>query len=190
MIALLMVLPWIAICLIQIMPTQKFCHWINVDVLCVRRLAFEWLYSRRRANGIELLLIMVLFWSFLPAIAAIPFIGASQVDGLLAAYFEAVSALTTSGGSMLSAPQAGCTDLLAGLIELARWSLDVGICGCGIGAIWHWRDYTYWQPTFATRGKCAAFVALRSAFATYSAGLSSVHSTWCDRFADLRQPSN
>jgi trk system potassium uptake protein TrkH len=67
---------------------------------------------RHRANGIELLLIMVLYWSLLPVIAAIPFIGATQIDGLVAAYFEAVSALTTSGASVLSVPQAEATPIL------------------------------------------------------------------------------
>ncbi len=60
---------------------------------------------RHRARGIELLLIMVLFWAFLPIMAALPFIGATQIHTLFAAYFEAVSALTTSGGSVLTVPQ-------------------------------------------------------------------------------------
>jgi trk system potassium uptake protein TrkH len=67
---------------------------------------------RHRANGIELLLIMVLYWTLLPAIAAIPFIGASQIDSLVAAYFEAVSAITTSGATMLAVPQAEATPIL------------------------------------------------------------------------------
>ena len=60
---------------------------------------------RHRARGIELLLIMVLFWTVLPAMAALPLIGATQIHTLLAAYFEAVSALTTSGGTVLTVPQ-------------------------------------------------------------------------------------
>lgn len=60
---------------------------------------------RHQARGIELLLIMVLFWSVLPAMAALPFIGATQVHSLFDAYFESVSALTTSGGSVFTVPQ-------------------------------------------------------------------------------------
>ena len=67
---------------------------------------------RHRARSIELLLIMVLFWTFLPLLAAIPMLGASQIDGFIAAYFEAVSALTTSGGSNLAVPEAEPASLL------------------------------------------------------------------------------
>ena len=114
MIALLMVLPWIASLL---NPSHAHAGNFTIGLMLTSFVSGALLLSgytsrRHRANGIELLLIMVLFWSFLPAIAAIPFIGASQVDGLLAAYFEAVSALTTSGGSMLSAPQAEATPIL------------------------------------------------------------------------------
>lgn len=71
-------------------------------------------FSNRRhsARGIELMLIMVLFWTVLPLVGALPFIGAVQIDSLLAAYFEAVSALTTSGGSMLAVPQVESAPIL------------------------------------------------------------------------------
>ena len=114
MIALLMVLPWIASLLDPgYAHAGNFAIGLMLTAFVSGALLLSGYTSRRhRANGIELLLIMVLFWSFLPAIAAIPFIGASQIDGLLAAYFEAVSALTTSGGSMLSVPQAEATPIL------------------------------------------------------------------------------
>ncbi len=114
MIALLMVLPWIASLLDPgYGHAGNFAIGLMLTAFVSGALLLSGYTSRRhRANGIELLLIMVLFWSFLPAIAAIPFIGASQIDGLLAAYFEAVSALTTSGGSMLSVPQAEATPIL------------------------------------------------------------------------------
>lgn len=67
---------------------------------------------RHQARSVELLLIMVLFWTVLPLLAAVPLLGASQIDGLLAAYFEAVSALTTSGGSMLAVPEAEAMPIL------------------------------------------------------------------------------
>lgn len=71
-------------------------------------------YNSRRhhARGIELLLIMVLFWAVLPAMAALPLIGATQIHTLLAAYFEAVSALTTSGGTVLTVPQVEAPSIL------------------------------------------------------------------------------
>ena len=71
-------------------------------------------YNSRRhhARGIELLLIMVLFWAVLPAMAALPLIGATQIHTLLAAYFEAVSALTTSGGTVLTVPQVETPSIL------------------------------------------------------------------------------
>jgi len=114
MIALLMLLPWIASFLDpSFAHAGNFAIGLMLTAFVSGALLLSGYTSRRhRANGIELLLIMVLFWSFLPVIAAIPFIGASQIDGLVAAYFEAVSALTTSGGTMLSAPQAEATPIL------------------------------------------------------------------------------
>ena len=114
MIALLMVLPWVASLLD---PNYSHAGNFTIGLMLTAFVSGALLLSgytsrRHRANGIELLLIMVLFWTFLPAIAAIPFIGASQIDGLVAAYFEAVSALTTSGGSMLSVPQAEAVPIL------------------------------------------------------------------------------
>jgi len=114
MIALLMVLPWIASLLD---PTFAHAGNFTIGLMLTTFVSGALLLSgytsrRHRANGIELLLIMVLYWSFLPAIAAIPFIGASQIDGLVAAYFEAVSALTTSGATMLAVPQVEATPIL------------------------------------------------------------------------------
>ena len=114
MIALLMLMPWVASLLDpRYSHTGNFTIGLMLSAFVSGALLLSGYTSRRhRANGIELLLIMVLFWSFLPVIAAIPFIGASQIDSLVAAYFEAVSALTTSGGSMLSVPQAEETPIL------------------------------------------------------------------------------
>ena len=114
MIALLMVLPWIASLLD---PTFAHAGNFTIGLMLTTFVSGALLLSgytsrRHRANGIELLLIMVLYWSFLPAIAAIPFIGASQIDGPVAAYFEAVSALTTSGATMLAVPQVEATPIL------------------------------------------------------------------------------
>ena len=90
MIALLMVLPWIASLLDPgYAHAGNFAIGLMLTAFVSGALLLSGYTSRRhRANGIELLLIMVLFWSFLPAIAAIPFIGASQIDGLLAAYLK------------------------------------------------------------------------------------------------------
>ena len=114
MIALLMLLPWVASLLDpRYSHAGNFTIGLMLSAFVSGALLLSGYTSRRhRANGIELLLIMVLFWSFLPVIAAIPFIGASQIDSLVAAYFEAVSALTTSGGSILSVPQAEATPIL------------------------------------------------------------------------------
>ena len=57
------------------------------------------------AREIELFLVMVLVWAALPLLASVPFTGALQVFGLSDAYFEAVSALTTSGGSVMKYPE-------------------------------------------------------------------------------------
>jgi trk system potassium uptake protein TrkH len=114
MIALLMVLPWIASLLD---PTFAHAGNFTIGLMLTTFVSGALLLSgytsrRHRANGIELLLIMVLYWTLLPAIAAIPFIGASQIDSLVAAYFEAVSAITTSGATMLAVPQAEATPIL------------------------------------------------------------------------------
>tara|TARA_B100000963_G_scaffold136350_1_gene118639 strand:+ start:331 stop:1773 length:1443 start_codon:yes stop_codon:yes gene_type:complete len=114
MIALLMLFPWVASLLDpRYSHAGNFTIGLMLSAFVSGALLLSGYTSRRhRANGIELLLIMVLFWSFLPVIAAIPFIGASQIDSFVAAYFEAVSALTTSGGSILSVPQVEATPIL------------------------------------------------------------------------------
>ena len=57
------------------------------------------------AQKIELFLIMILVWGGLPWLASIPMTGALQVFDLSDAYFEAVSALTTSGGTVMKYPE-------------------------------------------------------------------------------------
>ena len=114
MLSALMVVPWV-VALFSIEEGQLgtftvgliFCSFISGSLLLS-----GYTSRRHRARGIELLLIMVLFWAFLPVLAAIPMLGASQIDGFLAAYFEAVSALTTSGGTALVAPEAEPASLL------------------------------------------------------------------------------
>ena len=107
MIAGLMVLPWIASLL-----DPDFRHAGNFTIALMLTsfasgalLLSSYDNRRHRARGIELLLIMVLFWTILPFLAALPLIGSSQIGSLLAAYFEAVSALTTSGASVLTVPE-------------------------------------------------------------------------------------
>ncbi len=57
------------------------------------------------AQKIELFFIMILVWGALPWLASIPMTGALQVFDLSDAYFEAVSALTTSGGTVMKYPE-------------------------------------------------------------------------------------
>lgn len=114
MIALLMLVPWLASLVdADFTHAGNFTIGLMLTTFISGALLLSGYSSRRhRANGMELLLIMVLFWTLLPAIAAIPFIGATQIDGLVAAYFEAVSALTTSGGSILAVPEAETAPIL------------------------------------------------------------------------------
>lgn len=114
MIALLMLVPWLASLVdADFTHAGNFTIGLMLTTFISGALLLSGYSSRRhRANGMELLLIMVLFWTLLPAIAAIPFIGATQIDGLVAAYFEAVSALTTSGGSILAVPEAETVPIL------------------------------------------------------------------------------
>ena len=108
MVSLLMVIPWI-MTLVDLRQGQTgaFSIGLILSFFISGALLLSGYTSRRhRARGVELLLIMVLFWTVLPLLASVPFLGTSQVDGLLAAYFEAVSALTTSGGSILAVPEA------------------------------------------------------------------------------------
>lgn len=49
----------------------------------------------------EALLFLLLFWLFLPVFAAIPYLALGANDSFIAAYFEAISALTTTGASAL-----------------------------------------------------------------------------------------
>ena len=70
--------------------------------------------SARRfpAQEIELVLIIVLFWAVLPWVASLPMTGALQVVGLTEAYFETVSALTTTGGSVIKFPELEAAPIL------------------------------------------------------------------------------
>lgn len=70
--------------------------------------------SARRfpAQEIELVLIIVLFWAVLPWVASLPMTGAIQVFGLTEAYFETVSALTTTGGTVIKYPEIEASPIL------------------------------------------------------------------------------
>ena len=146
MIAGLMVLPWIASLL-----DPSFRHTGNFTIALMLTsfasgalLLSSYDNRRHRARGIELLLIMVLFWTILPFLAALPFIGSSQIDTLLAAYFEAVSALTTSGATILAVPEAEGAPILLWRALLSwlggLWTLVFAVAvvcptkhRCGIG---------------------------------------------------------
>lgn len=67
---------------------------------------------RKRASERELLFIMILFYVILPILASVPFIGADQIQGMSAAYFESVSALTTTGGTVLLYPELEASPIL------------------------------------------------------------------------------
>lgn len=114
MIAGLMVIPWLAsLADPNFSDTGNFTIALILTAFTSGAMLLSGFSNRRhRARGLELMLIMVLFWTVLPLVAGLPFIGAGQIDGPLAAYFEAVSALTTSGGSMLSVPQAESESIL------------------------------------------------------------------------------
>lgn len=102
------------------------------------------------AQEIELFLIMVLVWAALPLLASVPFTGALQVFGLSDAYFEAVSALTTSGGSVMKYPELEVAPIftVAGAIGLAWRFMDAGFRGRSSGVIGDWWDWSFSQPAF------------------------------------------
>ncbi len=55
----------------------------------------------RRESKSEALLFLILFWTLVPAVLCLPFLFLGPSDTLLAAYFESVSAFTTTGASRL-----------------------------------------------------------------------------------------
>ncbi len=114
MIAGLMVLPWIMSLLdATFYHAGNFTIGLMLTAFVSGALLLSGIGTRRHnARGIDLLLIMVLFWTLLPFLAALPLVGATQIDSFVAAYFEAVSALTTSGASMLVVPQAEASPIL------------------------------------------------------------------------------
>ena len=83
------------------------------------------------AREIELLLIMLLFFTLLPVVAAVPFYAAGQIDNFAAAYFEAVSAITTSGGTIITQPQLETAPIIAWRAILAwlggLWTIIFGV---------------------------------------------------------------
>ena len=108
MIAGLMLIPWLlSLFEAEAAPTGNFTIALTLTSFTSGAMLLSGFTTRRhRARGLELLLIMVLFWTVLPILGALPFIGAGQIDTVLAAHFEAVSALITSGASMQLLPQA------------------------------------------------------------------------------------
>ena len=55
-----------------------------------------------RETNADALLFLLLFWILVPAIAAMPYLVLGVSDNLVSAYFEAVSAFTTTGASALN----------------------------------------------------------------------------------------
>ena len=66
----------------------------------------------QRARNSELLLTMILFWSVLPVPAGVPLTSSEQLPDFAAAYFEAVSGLTTSGGTIIAYPDLEAAPIL------------------------------------------------------------------------------
>lgn len=64
-------------------------------------LAFSLSGRERRLRRAESLVLLLLIWSLAPAVAALPFALSERFDSVLAAYFEAVSAFTTTGASVM-----------------------------------------------------------------------------------------
>jgi len=58
-----------------------------------------------RETNADALLFLILFWLIMPVITAVPFALSGEVDTLLRAYFESVSAITTTGASTLKADE-------------------------------------------------------------------------------------
>lgn len=90
--------------------------------------------TRARVLNLDLLLIMILFWTLLPLIATIPMIGALQIDNFVGGYFETISALTTSGATILSAPQIEAAPILLWRALLA-WLGGLWITVFGVAVI-------------------------------------------------------
>lgn len=65
-----------------------------------------------RETNADALLFLLLFWIIVPAIAAIPYLALGSSDSVTSAYFEAVSAFTTTGASALEADSLSKTLLL------------------------------------------------------------------------------
>ena len=57
--------------------------------------------SPARETNFDALLFLILFWSIVPAIGALPYLTLGATDSLVVAWFESVSAFTTTGASTL-----------------------------------------------------------------------------------------
>lgn len=55
----------------------------------------------RRLRRVEHIILMLLVWTLVPAVAAVPFVLSGAFDTVSRAYFEAVSAFTTTGASVM-----------------------------------------------------------------------------------------
>lgn len=75
-------------------------------------LVFTTRQTGSRENAKDALIYLVLFWVFTPAILALPFILSGVCGNYSRAYFEAVSALTTTGSSALTPEELPRTFLL------------------------------------------------------------------------------
>lgn len=58
-----------------------------------------------RESHTDALVFLLLFWMAIPPVLALPYLITTPVDGLTEAYFEAVSAVTTTGASTLEAAE-------------------------------------------------------------------------------------
>ena len=86
--------------------------------------------SNREGNS-EALLFLLLFWIIVPAVGMIPYIVLGVTDGFISAYFESVSAFTTTGTSSL------ITDDLSQAIILWRSILQWfgGVCAATFAVV-------------------------------------------------------
>ncbi len=59
-------------------------------------------HSTAQESNIDALMFLLIFWTFVPLILSLPYFALGQTNSLIYGYFEAVSALTTTGASTLN----------------------------------------------------------------------------------------
>lgn len=91
-----------ALIMLEILPaTQLAAIGAAIGVLGVLLIATTHNTPARETNA-DALVFLLLFWIIVPAIAALPYLSLGASDSLSSAYFEAVSAFTTTGASALN----------------------------------------------------------------------------------------